>query len=394
MAKFLFTVPPFAGHVNPTLGLGAALLRKGHEVAWCGFDPSLEGQLPEGGRFLMPDVAISEAETGEIKKEIEALGKKVVYGLDSLKFLYEDILLPMNFRMLDGIMKVAGSYKPGVIINDHQVFAGAVAAIRKNIPYATSVTAPAAIKRHDSLPMIHEWEGEKVIDFQEKAGIYGNARRDCSSLLTLVYTSKHFFGDAWLPDYYQFVGPVIDRKETDCPFDWDRFHATAGKPRLLLTTGTTFNLVQKQRFWGKVTEAFADKDIFVVIVSDPGSFEAVPDNFMVCKQVPQLRLLPEVDAVVCHGGHNTVCEALSFAKPLVVLPIAYDQSFVAGCVESSGAGIRLNFNRFTAGQLWDSVRGVLNDTVYAEKAATVRRSFLEAGGAGKAVGLLEKIIHQ
>jgi UDP:flavonoid glycosyltransferase YjiC (YdhE family) len=66
------------------------------------------------------------------------------------------------------------------------------------------------------------------------------------------------------------------------------------------------------------------------------------------RQVPQLELLPHLDAVVCHGGHNTVCETLMNGLPMVVIPIAYDQSHVAGRVFRVGAGERLNFNRFKA----------------------------------------------
>ncbi|MEF9479316.1 hypothetical protein OWR28_17625 [Chryseobacterium sp. 1B4] len=46
MAKFAFIVPPLTGHVNPTLSIGAALLERGHEVAWISLDPTLEAKLP------------------------------------------------------------------------------------------------------------------------------------------------------------------------------------------------------------------------------------------------------------------------------------------------------------------------------------------------------------
>lgn len=36
MSKFLFVVPPFFGHINPSLSIGRTLLEKGHEVAWAG----------------------------------------------------------------------------------------------------------------------------------------------------------------------------------------------------------------------------------------------------------------------------------------------------------------------------------------------------------------------
>lgn len=390
--KFLFIVPPLTGHVNPTLGVGAALLNNGHDVAWISFDPQLEARIPEGGTFLLLEADISDAEKERIKEEILQLGEKTVYGLDSLKFLYEEMLVPMNAGMLDGIKKLVDAYKPDVIINDHQLFAAAVAAIQKGIPYVTSVTAPAAIKVNDSLPMINVWEGDQIIKFQKSAGVDSDKRLDCSSLLTIVYTSQKLFGDTDLGDHYKFIGPIIDRGDFPDNFDWDKLQSMTDVPKILITIGTTFDHSQKQQFFKKVIDAFENEKIGVVVVSDPELFEHIPDNFIVAKQIPQLTLIPHMDAVVCHGGHNTVCETLSYAKPLVVLPIAYDQSYVAGTVVDNGAGIRLNFNRFRSQHLRDAVYNVLRDEKYTENAKAIQKSFDESGGVIRAVELLENIL--
>ena len=53
MAKFIFIVPPFSGHVNPTLSLGAILLQHDHQVAWISVDPMLHKELPKGGEILL-----------------------------------------------------------------------------------------------------------------------------------------------------------------------------------------------------------------------------------------------------------------------------------------------------------------------------------------------------
>ncbi|MFV0537388.1 MAG: glycosyltransferase [Dysgonomonas sp.] len=390
--RFLFIVPPLTGHVNPTLGLGAELIKNKHDVAWISFDPEFEKRIPSGGNFLLLEADISESDKERIKNEMLDLSKKTVYGLDSLKFLYEEVLVPMNAGMLDEIKKLIDTYKPDIIINDHQIFAAAVAAIQKGISYVTSVTAPAAIKTNAALPMIHAWEGEQVIKFQKSVGIEGDKRLDCSSLLTIVYTSKKLFGESELADNYQFIGPVINRGDFTNDFDWDKLQSMTDLPKILVTIGTTFDHSQKQQFIKKVTEAFENEKIGVIIVSDPELFVDIPENFIVCKRIPQLKLIPLMDAVVCHGGQNTVSETLSCAKPLVVLPIAYDQSYVAGTVVDSGSGIRLNFNRFKAQHLRDAVNEVLTDTKYAENAKTIQKSFEEAGGVVKAVKLLENIL--
>src|SRR5258708_36235425 len=54
MAKFLFVVPPFFGHISPTLSVGSALLSRGHDVAWVGLRDLPAGRIPEGGQFIVP----------------------------------------------------------------------------------------------------------------------------------------------------------------------------------------------------------------------------------------------------------------------------------------------------------------------------------------------------
>ncbi len=43
------------------------------------------------------------------------------------------------------------------------------------------------------------------------------------------------------------------------------------------------------------------------------------------QMLPQTKIIPLVDAVISHGGDNTTTEALHFGKPLIVLPLFWDQ---------------------------------------------------------------------
>ena len=391
MARFVFIVPPLTGHINPTLSIGAVLLHRGHEVAWISLDRSLEARLPEGGQLLLIEYAENDQQKQESEKYLDLITKKIVYGIDSIKFLYEEVLIPLNRHSYEGILDLLSQFKPDLIITDHQMFAGAIAATNADIPYVTSVTAPAAIKVMDELPKIHEWEVSQIIALQKEFGMIREDSIACSELLTMVLTSKAFFGEMNLPEQYRFVGPVIHKRTEKISFDWEKLEQRKNWPKLLVSIGTTFDHEHKKSFFEKVVEAFDGSEMTVVVVSDPDLFAEWPENFIVQRHVPQLELLPHLDAVVCHGGHNTVCETLTAGLPMVVVPIAYDQSHVAGRVLRVGAGVRLNFNRFKAKHLQESVAEILNNWSYREASIKIGDSFRKAGGTETAADLLVEL---
>jgi len=96
--------------------------------------------------------------------------------------------------------------------------------------------------------------------------------------------------------------------------------------------------------------------------------------------------------VVCHAGHNTVCETLSHGVPLVVAPIRDDQPVIANQVTTAGAGIRVHFSRVSAGELRTALTTVLANPSYRSAARRIQTSFTAAGGAAAAADHLEKLL--
>ena len=68
-----------------------------------------------------------------------------------------------------------------------------------------------------------------------------------------------------------------------------------------------------------------------------GEFE-LADNMWGAPSVPQTNVLPLVDVVITHGGNNTTTECFHFGKPMVVLPLFWDQYDNAQRVAEKGFG--------------------------------------------------------
>jgi UDP:flavonoid glycosyltransferase YjiC (YdhE family) len=100
-------------------------------------------------------------------------------------------------------------------------------------------------------------------------------------------------------------------------------------------------------------------------------------------------MLPRMDAVISHGGMNTVSETLAHGLPLIIAPIRHDQPVVASQVARAGAGIRVPFSRVRSAQLREALVTILDDPSYRHAAERIRGSFAAAGGAPAAAARLE-----
>ncbi|MFD0345555.1 glycosyltransferase [Kitasatospora aburaviensis] len=95
--------------------------------------------------------------------------------------------------------------------------------------------------------------------------------------------------------------------------------------------------------------------------------------------------------MVCHAGHNTVCESLWHGVPLVVAPIRDDQPVVAGQVAAAGAGVRVRFGRTDATRLGQALDEVVDNAAHRAAARRIGDSFRAAGGASAAAAHLEQL---
>ncbi|MDB4958989.1 MAG: glycosyl transferase [Myxococcales bacterium] len=383
MARILFVVPPLTGHVNPTVSVARTLEARGHEVAWVAHPGTVRPLLPAGARvFALPE-AVNPGVVEQVTDRARA-----VRGAAALKFLWEDFLIPLARSMLPGIEAAVSEFAPSVLAVDQQAVAGGLVARKRGVPWATLATTSAGVTDPlAALPQVKRWLADLLAGLEREAGLSPTDAGELSPHLVIAFTTEAMVGPLErFPAHYRFVGPSIsDRPETAAfPFDQLR------RPCVLVSMGTV-NAEASGRFYATTIAALEDHAAQVILVAPPELVPRLPNNFMSQRYVPQLALLPHVDAVVCHGGHNTTCEALANGLPLVIAPIKDDQPIVADQVVAAGAGLRVKFGRVQPAELRDAVTRVLDEPGFRESAVRIRASFAAAGGASAAASALEAL---
>lgn len=388
MSRFLFVVPPLVGHINPLLGVGAELSARGHAVAWAGPPEPVRGLAgPQAEVFECAAVAPASDE-GALRRPRE------LRGAAALKFLWGAFLAPLAEAMAPGVTAAVRRFRPDVLVVDQQTVAGALVAERLGLPWATSSTTSAELTGSvDAAPLVSAWVTGLLDDLRRRIGDpRGTADPRFSPDLILAFTTPELAGPITVPaDPVRFVGPSITQRPMAPPFPWQWLDPR--RATVLVTLGTA-NQDAGTGFLTRCQAALrARSGRLQAVVADPGGLLGGPapdQDLLVLPVVPQLDLLARTAAVICHAGHNTVCEALWHKVPLVVAPIRDDQPVVAGQVEASGAGVRVRFGRVTADRLGQAVDAVLGDPAYRAAAQRIGDSFRAAGGAPAAAAHLER----
>jgi MGT family glycosyltransferase len=118
---------------------------------------------------------------------------------------------------------------------------------------------------------------------------------------------------------------------------------------------------------------------------------ALAENMVGEEFLPQTSVLPHVDAVITHGGNNTTTECMWFGKPLLVLPIFWDQHDNAQRVHETGFGLRLPTYDFANGELADALGRVLADEPLRARSAAAGERLRRRPGTELAADLIERL---
>ena len=118
------------------------------------------------------------------------------------------------------------------------------------------------------------------------------------------------------------------------------------------------------------------------------------ENMWGAEYLPQPAILPVVDAVVTHAGNNTTTECMHFGKPMIALPLFWDQYDNAQRIDENGFGVRLDTYTFEAAELEAALARLLADSALAGRMASIAERVQATPGTVSAADLIERLAHE
>jgi MGT family glycosyltransferase len=139
-------------------------------------------------------------------------------------------------------------------------------------------------------------------------------------------------------------------------------------------------------------DTLAQTDYRVIVSMGPQhDVLRLADNMVGEEFLPQTRILPLVDLVITHGGNNTVTECFFFGKPMVLLPLFWDQHDNAQRVHETGFGVRLDTYGHRPEQLPGAIERLLADERLRVRLASVSERLSASPGPVQAADRIERI---
>jgi MGT family glycosyltransferase len=435
MARFLFTVWSFAGHLNPNISVALALRERGHDVAvYTGLRAAatLNGlglthfpmrHIDEERiyqRLFPPDDSAGRTASPAEVRRLRATFKAWLLGT-----------IPGQMADLEPLLD---DWQPDAMVCDPTIWSPfLVWHERRSIPVAIfSYTTGCSLSGPDAPPWgrglpppTTAWRRLRVAaeraaagwlnhDFHEAASAI-RARAGLAPLtasvtdfggtmpLFLVTSVPEFDYDRRnLPPSVHYVGRCAwDRPNTQPPPAWID-DLPADRPLVYVTEGTVHG--RQPRLLKAAARGLAGLPMQVLLTlnadRDPaevGLADLAP-NVWLKPYTPgqgwQSDILPRTSLIITNGGAGSVLAALASGIPQIIVPTAWDKPENAQRVVESGVGLRLSPRRLSPETVRAAAQRAIGEPRFAEQARRLQAAFSRFDGPSRAAELLETLIER
>lgn len=416
MSHFGVVAPPLPSHYRVLQCLAGALIARGHRVTFI--------QQVEAARWLnLPEVGFHAI--GHHSHPVGSLDRTLRLaalpaGPFGLRRLIEDMSrsTDMLCRELPSALTKLGI---DALICDQMEASGGLVAEALGLPYV-SVACALPVNREPGLPLpvmpMDYRQGEQAEKLYEGSTrvydwIMGPHRRiighharrlgvpfrdglhEClSPYAQISQTVTGFdFPRRQLPPHFYAVGPLRSQAELNRPLS---LPVTPDRPLVFISLGTL--LGQRFRLFQRIVRTCQKLHVQVLLAHcgglNPRQAEALRQAgaTWVTDFAPQHAALSRADAVICHGGWNTVLDALATRTPVLALPLAFDHHGAAARVVYAGTGLRASALLSRSKHLSQKLARLLHESAFRQRLEQLGHEVDTAGGTTAAADIVERVV--
>ena len=423
MATVVFFPEGAFGPTNNCVGIGDVLRRRGHRVVFI-VEESFAGTLEAKGfeerlMRLGPPPEVEEA-PGQFWKDY-IRDTAPVFRRPTIEQL-EGFIAPTFQALLDGaryvddrLREIIAEVQPDVLVEDNVVCFPALPASGR--PWVRIVSCnPLELKDPDLPPVFSGypqadrggWDAFRAEYRRTHQALYDDFNRFCQDRgapplpdLELIHESP------WLNLYlyprevdYRRSHPLAPTwhnleacvRATDEP--WELPTELAGGPEagpLLYLSLGSLGAADVELMQRLIDVLGRSRYRVVVSMGPQHELLRLAGNMTGAEFLPQVSILPQVDLVLTHGGNNTTTECLYFGKPMVVLPLFWDQHDNAQRMQETGFGARLPTYTFEERELLTAVERLLADQALAARLRAASQRLQASPGTVRAADLIERL---
>ncbi len=411
----LFMPESAYGPTNNCIGIGDILRQRGHRVVFAA-EASWKGKLTAlGFEEDLVDLAPPSAEEQDagqfwkdfIRDTAPEFRKPTIEQLETwVKPVWEELITGAKYCQPQ-LLEIIARVRPDVIVEDNVVAFPAL--VTAGVPFVRIVSCnPLEVKGSGIAPVFSGYPQDDASGWDDFLAEYDRTHRPMWEAFNEWVVST---GAPELPDL-EFIHEgalnlYVFPEEADYtgarPLDasWHRLDSSVRE------TDETFTVPDipgpgSLIYFSLGSLGSADVELMRRVI---GALAKTPHRYIVSKGplhaeielapnmygaefLPQTSILPQVDAVITHGGNNTTTEALHFGKPMVLLPLFWDQYDNAQRMDELGFGVRLDTYRFTDEELSAALDTALG---LRERVAGVGAAIRERDGLRTAADLIEKL---
>ena len=409
------------GPTNNCVGIGQVLVERGHRVVFVieeSFAGSLEAQGFEERLMRLGPAPEVEMEPGQFWKDF-IRDTAPVFRKPTIEQLAE-FIEPTWRALCDGaryvddrLREVFHEIQPDAIVEDNVCAFPAIPASGR--PWVRIVSCnPLEVKDLDIPPVFSGypagertgWDEFRAEYARSIAELHGEFSAFCEERGAGVLRDVEFIHESdWL-NLYLYPADVDYARAAPLSPTWHRLdtcvrrsdaepalpaHIASGDGGLVYVSLGSLGSADVDLMRRLVDVLSRAPHRFVVSKGPQASEFELADNMWGEELIPQPALLPLADVVVTHAGNNTTTECFHFGKPMVALPLFWDQYDNAQRVADTGYGIRLATYEFEDGELLGAVDRLLADEALRGRMGAIAARFQSAPGTVRAADLIEQL---